>query len=73
MTYISLVYRHYSSDTEEHDTLEDAIKFIENGEDYGHWFGVAVIHENKMVWFNDFITKEEAQKKVDKHLLTIKP
>ena len=53
MKYYAHYWRYYSEYKDEHDTIEDAIDFLENGEDYGLLSAVDILDEDDNVLVNE--------------------
>lgn len=71
--YIAFYWQHFCAETEEFETLQEAIRFLEYGSDYGELYSVGVFLEDKLYWTDNSITShEECQADYDKYLLTHK-
>lgn len=70
MSFISIAHRFCKAEYQKHETLKDAVSFLEYGDEYEHHFSLAVIdtESKKMVWFNDFLSQREAERNVEEYL-----
>jgi hypothetical protein len=75
MKYIALYRRYYVIGNEEFDSFDEALEFLQNQEDEGEIFPIAIIHNKKMVWYKEFLGKKNCLKHVKEFNLTnkIKP
>ena len=68
--FVSIYDRFSVEDYGEHDTMESAVNQLLHGEDAGMCMPIAVIDikQRKMVWFHDFIGKQECEARVGSFL-----
>jgi hypothetical protein len=61
-TYIAIYSRHYRLDYDEFDTLQEAIDFLEVGDEYETMFSLAVVETEtkKIVWYHDMFLISKA-------------
>jgi hypothetical protein len=64
MKYILIYRRYYVTYSEEFESLETAISFLEAAEDEGYIMPVAVIYDGKMVWYKKFLGKKTCLERV---------
>jgi hypothetical protein len=68
--FIALYSRFMSLDYQEADSFDDANIILQSGSYNGDCMPIAIIDvdTNKMVWFEEYIGKEECQEKVNEFL-----
>ena len=71
MAYIAFYYRYKESRTTVFDSKEEAISFLEFGQDYNELMAIAVIDHNsgEVVWNNGYDSIAECEQKFADHLI----
>ena len=66
--FVALADRYGSENYEEFDSKEEAVRFLEYGSDENMHMDIAVIDcsTNEMVWYEDYLGKEECQERVNR-------
>lgn len=68
--FVALADRYMVENYYKFDTLEEAVRFLEDGSDKCEHMDIAVIDclTNKMVWYKDFLGKRECQERVNRFI-----
>lgn len=54
----AIYYRHHGKKTEDFETLQDALNFLEHGADYNELSAFAILWDGKITWVNDFYSMD---------------
>ena len=68
--YVSIFDRYGTMDYNEHETIDDAINCLEYGSNECLIMDIAVINipKKEMVWYQEFLGKQECQSRVDEFI-----
>lgn len=68
--FVSIFDIHAAQQHEYHETFEDALLFLTDGSDKGLIMDIAIVEvkSKKMVWFQDFLSQEVCQNRVNDFL-----
>ena len=68
--FVALADRYGCEHSEECDSKDEAIRFLEYGSDEGMHMDIAVINcsTNEMVWFKEYLGKKECQERVNRFI-----